>query len=164
MAHKKICKSLSAGTWIDIPFFVISLGFHHNRHAPTDELGSIFEKLGNASNFQPGRDGSIYVGEGDSRPAPPNIHGDNAFLVKLQVPLDNRQSDTTTSILVYDRRRSFEVHIPVKMTDPTKYRLVEYTCRSKGVGGLKMYRWARRVGDWKLAICLDREPVDEIKW
>ena len=34
-----------------------------------------------------------------------------------------------------------------------------------GHGGLKMYRRARRVGDWELSVCLDRTPgAAETRW
>ena len=122
------------------------------------------EKQKKSQSFQLGTNGSIFASEGDCKPVPPNIHGDDAFLVKMQVPIANTATEDLASILVYDRHRSFVAHLPVKLTDPTKYNLIDYTCRNRGVGGLKMYRWAKRIGDWKLAICLDREPVDQMKW
>lgn len=165
--HKKTCKFLANGTWLDVHFHMLILFGAFNRRDNMMDLRAATNKL-SAGTIQDklGRDNPRFRGENDPEcgPPPPNIHGDTAFLVKIQVPLNNSdESDPDTSLLIYDRRRSFDAHVLRKL-DPEKYGLIEYTVRNKGVNGMKMYRWARRTGDWQFSICLDREPEGEVKW
>ena len=96
------------------------------------------------------------------RTAPPNVWGDKLFLVKIQISLGD---GVPTHMMVYDMKRSFQVYLAYE-DEPELFGeiLAEMVGPRGGYGGLKMYRWARRSGDWQLDVCLDREPKTEIKW
>ena len=98
----------------------------------------------------------------DRSTPPPNVWGDKVFLVKIQVGL----GDTPPSnMMLYDRKRSFQVFMrPDDDSERFSAFYREMTGPRGGHGGLKMYRWARRTGDWELSICLDREPLMDTKW
>ena len=33
-----------------------------------------------------------------------------------------------------------------------------------GFLGAKMFRWAKRTGEWEMSVCLDREPKENVQW
>ncbi len=100
---------------------------------------------------------------------PVNVHGDQAFLIKLQRRLSEQEmtmpfispksskSDGYQSILVYDRQRGFRAHV-WNFTNVGVYEQVLGHIWAEE-NQKKMYRWARRVGDHELSVCLDRSPV-----
>ena len=96
-----------------------------------------------------------------SRP-PPNVWGDKPFLMKLQVALGHTPP---SNMVLYDRKRSFEVYL-LSQDNPPLFAafLNEMTGPRGGYEGLKMYRWARRTGDWQFSVCLDRTPPNDAKW
>lgn len=162
--HKKTCKSLSKGSWIDVQFHVLVLGQRINNYDNSADVRAITESLKQETNVKFGRDPRYRDKDDlDCGPPLPNIHGDVAFLIKIQVPLGSKQDDPDNAIMIYDRRRSFDAYLLQKV-EPQKYSLIEYVVRNKGINGMKMYRWAKRTGDWQLSICLDREPSDDIQW
>ncbi len=93
--------------------------------------------------------------------APPNMHGDKLFLVKIQAGMG-----TETTMLIYDRNRTFKEVFFFLEDDPETHAAVLAEIRGPrgGYGGLKMYRWAKRTGDRQLSICLDRPPTMPIAW
>ncbi|KAF9803883.1 hypothetical protein IEO21_09543 [Rhodonia placenta] len=93
---------------------------------------------------------------------PANIHGEKVFLVKLQIGL----SPDAMDVMIYDRQRSFGEVYFAKNEDAQLFADMKAEMRGPrgGYKGVKMYRYAKRVGDWKLNLCLDREPLTEIKW
>ncbi|EIW53186.1 uncharacterized protein TRAVEDRAFT_52321 [Trametes versicolor FP-101664 SS1] len=92
-----------------------------------------------------------------------NVHADKPFLVKLQVGLAGPGRD---NIVVYDRLRSFSQVYVSRRDDPATFAdlVAEMAGPRGGYGGVKMYRWAKRTGDWELSICVDRKPETDIKW
>jgi hypothetical protein len=45
------------------------------------------------------------------------------------------------------------------------YEALDVEVQRTGYMGVKAYRWAKRVSDWEVSVCLDRGPgVDEIQW
>lgn len=88
---------------------------------------------------------------------PPNVYGNAPFLVKIQLDLV-----LGIQMLVYDRQRSFEVFVKVLENSGTFAQIADEI--AAGSHGSKIYRWARRTGEWTLDICLGREPTEEIKW
>lgn len=95
---------------------------------------------------------------------PQNVHGDRAFLIKLQ----HTHGLGEGSFLVYDRKRSFTVYF-MESKAPDVFRKFKAEIEGPrggnyGGGMYKMYRWAKRVGDWELSVCLDKVPQEEIKW
>jgi hypothetical protein len=91
---------------------------------------------------------------------PPNIHGNNVFLVKLQLAITGDSVDR--HILIYDRRRSIEVQmLPSDNGDVYAEAVKEI---KTGWKGLKTYRWARRIGDYQLSVCFDKAPPEDPVW
>ena len=68
-------------------------------------------------------------------------------------------------ILIYDRKRDFQVQL-CRNEDPQGYGTIAQAVRDgPGFQGQKIYRWARRLDDYKLSICTDRVPAkDSIQW
>lgn len=93
----------------------------------------------------------------DPERKPRNAHGNKLFLIKLQLAPDN--------MLIYDRQRTFQVYF-LKDKNPVIFRKFQREMEGPrgGYYGRKMYRWAKRTGDWELSVCLDKEPQEEIKW
>lgn len=141
--HKQICRSLKGGTWHTIAFSRENNPFGEkgmysfivNRFDSLQEKGSTVEK--------PDPD------------VPPNIHKGRAFLVKFQILL----SSEISSMLLYDRQRSFQVHW-MKSEDPGAFVHGLEAMADK----VKIYRWARRVGDRELSVCFDRAPATDPVW
>ena len=96
--------------------------------------------------------------------APPrNVHGDNPFIVKMQLPMSENPG-TGSSMLVYDRQKSVMGYVYAR-DKPREYEMLRKECDEKGqFGGLKMYRYAKRTGDWELSICVEREPEGVVNW
>ena len=66
--------------------------------------------------------------------------------------------------MIYDRQRSIEIYHRLE-ADRSGYEALEMTARRSGYLGQKIYRYAKRTGVKKLAICLDREPnAEATKW
>lgn len=101
--------------------------------------------------------------EAGAPPAPPNECGDRPFLVKLQLEVPGAPPQ---SMMVYDRKRSLGlVYVHRRDDDALFTRLVEEMRGPRGgYGGLKMYRWARRSGEWELSVCVDRQPTSGTEW
>uniref|UniRef100_A0A8H8CHX9 Uncharacterized protein n=1 Tax=Psilocybe cubensis TaxID=181762 RepID=A0A8H8CHX9_PSICU len=88
---------------------------------------------------------------------PPDIHNGKVFLVKFQISL--MQFKDEAHMLIYDRQRSFRgIWKRCKERD-----LFDEAEDSMG-DNLRMYRWARRVGDYQLSVCLDRPPAKDPVW
>ncbi|KAG6909518.1 hypothetical protein DXG01_017075 [Tephrocybe rancida] len=147
--HKRLCRSLKEGTWHTLTFSHASTpmgGMYRaviNRYDSTHEIGSLIE------------------GPEDPNAPPSNIHDEKAFLVKFQISLSQYGMDSSmdSSMLLYDRQKSFQVYW-LKKQDAQIYAKGE-----KAIGdGLKIYRWARRVSDYQLAVCFDKAPVTDPVW
>lgn len=92
--------------------------------------------------------------------SPENIHGNNAFLIKIQKRVTSGPAD---SMMIYDRQRSFNVHL-LSSQDQDVFRHLEDEMTRTGYMGLKIYRWAKRVGEMQLSICVDKPPTQDPKW
>ncbi|KAL6304711.1 hypothetical protein BKA93DRAFT_259447 [Sparassis latifolia] len=145
--HKGMCRSVRGGTWRTVPFVNIMPGHEgHSMYMLTRH------------NF---KDSEVALRNPDETRPPPNIHGTKIFLVKLQIVIPARDFH-----MVYDRQRSFgEVYfLRTKSPEVFSEMISETEGPRGGFGGYKMYRLAKRVSDWELSICLDREPQSEIMW
>ena len=96
----------------------------------------------------------------DPDEVPVNIHGERLFLVKIAL-----RRDAQSSFSIYDRQNSLDVHFlqteNLELFDEIGREM--QGPRGK-YGGAKMYRWARRISDWELSVCVDKEPQTDIKW
>ena len=99
---------------------------------------------------------------GTAPPSPPDVWGDRLFLIKFQIGLG---SAVPPYMMMYDRKRSFQVFtVPQDGAAPFAELLADMRGPRGGYGGIKMYRWARRTGDWEFSVCVDREPQTDTKW
>lgn len=91
----------------------------------------------------------------------PNVHGDKLFLIKLQLA----EEENGDNFLIYDRQRTSEAFF-LEKTDPAGFQKLREEVQGPrgGYHGRKMYRWAKRVSDWELSLCLDKEPREKIAW
>ncbi|KZS94837.1 hypothetical protein SISNIDRAFT_452974 [Sistotremastrum niveocremeum HHB9708] len=137
--HKQTCKDLSQGTWTTMRFLT-----------GAEALPLAGER--NINRFSRFDD----VDEETTLPIgpPQNVHGGKRFVVKIQVNMGSSR--------VYDRRLSLDFFLSAQR-DPVNYMKL---CIAAGTGfkGLKCYRWAKRVSDWELSICLDRPLPQDPKW
>jgi hypothetical protein len=102
------------------------------------------------------------TGSPDDTDPPPNIHGDKVFMIKLQVAV-NSGGGIPPNILIYDRQKSFQVYLMAE-DDADAFREAALAIKMTGWNGLKMYRWAKRTGDFELSVCFDRAPEKDPKW
>ncbi|KAG6891133.1 hypothetical protein C0992_010428 [Termitomyces sp. T32_za158] len=144
--HKKLCRSLKGGTWHTLTFSHANTPFGHMYRAVINRFDSM----------QDIRAQMIESPEDQNTP-PQNIHGEKAFLIKLQISLS--QSGMDSSMLIYDRQKSFQVNW-LKSQDAKVYQEGEKAMGHK----LKIYRWARRVGDYQLTVCFDKAPETDPVW
>ncbi|OSD02564.1 hypothetical protein PYCCODRAFT_1389695 [Trametes coccinea BRFM310] len=155
-AHKPTCRSLKGGRWVKVRFRAVSPGTEgmhvglFNRYTSLARPEDIFATT------------TLPTDPSKAEPFP-NVHGDKPFLIKMQVGLTGPARDT---FMVYDRQRSFGTVFIARMDDPQMFAelLSEMMGSRGGYGGVKMYRWAKRMGDWELGVCIDRQPEGEIKW
>lgn len=153
--HKRECKgkSLAAGSWIDV---ALSASGYPGMYVQSVNAFSAVKGFGNDKLK---KDDAKLRSDADG--PPPNIHGDTPFVIKIQVPAP---AMGRAPIMIYDRRRSVEFFLRLEV-DRKGYEALETTARKTGYLGQKIYRYAKRTGDAKLSICLDREPPAEtIKW
>ncbi|KZS94842.1 hypothetical protein SISNIDRAFT_33345 [Sistotremastrum niveocremeum HHB9708] len=145
-SHKRQCKALSSGVWTTVKFqplldaMPFMAGMHSvnlNRYTRTDEV-----KSGSGGRTK------------ETRNPPPNDHGTKPFIIKIQT--------TQASIRVYDRRRTLDLYLMSK-NDPVNFRRL-HEAAGTGFKGMKCYRWAKRVSDWELSICLDIKLPEDPKW
>ncbi len=153
--HKVACRSLKGGTWHTVQLRASIPGMEGKYVAHISSRTSTSLGLERATTIQP---------VDDSAPPPPNVYGDRPFLVKLQIGLSG--IGTGANMMLYDRKRT--VHAFVYLDDDA-WTFAELVKEMKGPrgghDGVKMYRWARRVGDWELSVCLDRAPgAAETRW
>ncbi|VDB84565.1 unnamed protein product [Peniophora sp. CBMAI 1063] len=153
--HKATCHSLQGGTWTDFAF-VSSPDMNSdkvvdsllNLYAPSSEQHDAH--LQRLNGLQPR----------------PDVHGDRTFLLKVQYVQTDHNGDPPNppQYVVHDRERSLEGYLRSKGRDSPWTTLVKQI--PPMAVGEKIYRWARRTGDWELNICLDREPqgVETLSW
>ncbi|KAL5505057.1 hypothetical protein ACEPAH_7720 [Sanghuangporus vaninii] len=145
--HKRLCNPLSKGTWQTVRFSL--------PEAPEDQVSSMLIINKNAMPSELPKQKIWHLNELPSE----NVHGSTPFIVKIQVPV----LGDINGMMVYDRRRSFVGYI-YREADPSAYACIDNLVRTKGIMGLKIYRWAKMVGDWTLDICLDVEPNEPVQW
>lgn len=112
------------------------------------------------NRFSSGRDLRAAPRRLDPNEIPANMHGERLFLVKITL-----RQDTQDSFSIYDRQNSIDIHF-LKSEDHALFDEMRFEAQGPrgNYGGLKMYRWARRISDWELSLCVDKEPQTNIKW
>ena len=105
------------------------------------------------------------MGAGAGKPAPANAAGERLFLVKFQVGMGGGGGGEPGQMMLYDRKRTFQFFFHRQDDRKLFGEFYREMCGPRGGhGGLKMYRWAKRTGDWELSVCLDRAPTTDTKW
>ncbi|KAL1758281.1 hypothetical protein FB107DRAFT_207452 [Schizophyllum commune] len=146
--HKGFCRTIRGGKWTSVKF---------TTQLQTPEGEPLFVTSINFSSSTP----TPICGPGIPVVTPPNVHGDNAFLVKIQRPGSVvARDDDTAAMMVYDRNRSFQGYITPR-ENPGGYAQVLSLLAG---GRAKIYRWAKRTDDWVLNVCLDRAPATNPPW
>ncbi|KAK0220407.1 hypothetical protein IW262DRAFT_1384355 [Armillaria fumosa] len=153
--HKNFCRSLKGGSWIQFHFVTTMKDIHGKKLCISyvNNQGTMNPTTVNPDNDAP----------------PSNVHGDKPFLIKIQKPLTRipgfavmDDADVPPSLLIYDRQRSFRAHA-IEADNPQAYPMAIREVLM-GKTKLKIYRWAKRVGDFELSVCLDRAPEPEPTW
>lgn len=143
--HKLTCRSLESGLWHTVKFTGIP---------PECKDGTVF--------FE--HDGIHFKGRSDipynlSKEPLPNIHSHKLFLITLRPGTAATGQDV---IIAFDRHYSLIAHIaPEGQAEAYKDIAREVYSRRNDV---YMCRWAKRVGEWELSICIDRKPSDDVSW
>ncbi|KAI0704243.1 hypothetical protein C8T65DRAFT_728205 [Cerioporus squamosus] len=145
------CKSLKGGRWVPITFQAqLPIPSIPGLDPKQMKYMSNMNKFSSFSSHDPTRKVS------DSDAAPPNVWGDRVFMIKLQVGLG-----------IYDdlRPEALLPRLHAEEGQPRVRRVLHGDAGSaRGLQGMKMYRWAKRTGDWELTVCLDRQPQLDTKW
>lgn len=143
--HKLECRRLKGGRWL-------TLRVHNGLKGMDDMYVTTVNRFSNDSDFNAAKRARKI----DPTAVPENVWGDRVFIVKLQVGM---VPGHYPYMMVYDRKRSFEVFVRSEGNVQLFSSFVEEMRGERGGhGGIKMYRWARRSGDWELSVCLDRVP------
>ncbi|RDX40255.1 hypothetical protein OH76DRAFT_1413096 [Lentinus brumalis] len=147
--HKTTCRQLKGGRWCPVRIRAGLPGLTENAHMM---LLNRYTRVA--------ADAAAPVHKIDPNDPPPNVWGERAFIIKLQLNLVSDRPGEPPHMMVYDRKRSFQVFV-LSEDDPDVFLalLEEIAGPRGGYRGAKMYRWARRTGDWGLSICLDRVPA-----
>lgn len=107
--------------------------------------------------------------EADLAP-PANTHGPAPFIVKVQLSSPRAQGPAypvlqaaqqlsdESALLIYDKRKSFEVHVMKDVEVLNEFVKIADVVRAKGHRGLKVFMWAVRTGDSTVQLCLDQFP------
>jgi hypothetical protein len=140
--HKLLCRSIASGTW-----YTVTL-----EPNPLSELSGLSSI--SINRYDDWEDSSSIHGGESRNQIPTNIHGDNHHIVKLQLPMGRMDH-----MFLYDREKSFQAFLRQdKNPDAFAELVVE-------MGNWpKLYRWAKRVGDWEWKICVNRGPQPEPRW
>ena len=138
--HKAVCSPIAKGTWVTADLRGGYSGSTINRHATVPEI-STTKSFTNAHVPQK------------------NVHGTTPFIVKLQHP-----PGSSMPIMCYDRMRSFTNMIS-RESNPAAFDMVVGEIHGcSAFGGQKTYRWAKRLDEWHLSICVDVEPKGPFQW
>ncbi|KAF9445849.1 hypothetical protein P691DRAFT_734285 [Macrolepiota fuliginosa MF-IS2] len=155
-SHKHLCRSIASGKW-----YTVTLDRNPVAQIMHEVFGSNIPSSmpkWNINRFDSTTDEGLDGGDLMDASAPPNKYDeDEHFLVKIQVPIGSARKPR--SMFIYDRQRSFEMHL-LSEREPEAF---EAALGAMG-NNLKIYRWARRVGDFQWKICFDRAPERDPLW
>ena len=150
--HKPLCNSLKGGTWTRVK---VTPESPEMRKFPGKKFSMAYINHSSTEPIQMHYDGTITT--------PPNIHGDRPFMVKIQKPY-GFDSEGDPAMLIYDRQRTIHLYI-WKEENGAAWELGERAIRDLPVGKrMKIYRWAKRIGELEMSICFDRLPVQDPQW
>ncbi|KAG7091272.1 hypothetical protein E1B28_010322 [Marasmius oreades] len=151
--HKVTCKSLKGGTWR-----TVELGTANDLFSELTGSGQGQDMFFSTLNFQDPLRGRNSASIKSSSSTPPNIHGNTPFLVKIQ----RSMGSDNDPMLVYDRQKSFQMQL-IRSKDVGSHTEALRQMNDSATG-LKIYRWAKRIGDLQFSICFDRPPPSDPLW
>ncbi|KAH8798446.1 hypothetical protein DL96DRAFT_1639411 [Flagelloscypha sp. PMI_526] len=164
--HRTLCRSLKGGTWVTIPLTSWPSAFASLMPDGEFFSGSLDEML--RAEKRPNHKDTDHIHKVNSakKPeVPSNIHGEKPFVIKLQSGVLPGARKGGRNMMIYDRQRSFQLYFDEPENDARVFDQVLYEMHTNGVsGGMKMYRYAKRTGDWEISLCVDRGPVGEVPW
>ncbi|KAF9004442.1 hypothetical protein BDZ89DRAFT_1080548 [Hymenopellis radicata] len=144
--HKEHCTYMKGATWVSV-----KISTSVNIQGEKKRIGYI------------SADQSLEIGE-DGPPL--NIYTDKPFAVKLQRQLKadevdrklpgNVQINEEKCMLVYDYPKSVRGYVMESENVEVYQKVLD--AMMTGEDTRKMYRWATRVGDYELKVCVDRDP------
>lgn len=137
--HKPTCRSLKGGTWKTLTFEIPNALLINNRETYDDAV----KRRGTPRAATDG--------------PPPDIHNGKLFLVKFQISLFDFKEKA--HMVIYDRQRSFN-GLWRRCRERELFDEAELSMGNE----LRMYRWAKRVGDYQLSVCFDRTPSKNPPW
>ncbi|KAF9065037.1 hypothetical protein BDP27DRAFT_1298548 [Rhodocollybia butyracea] len=147
--HKTMCNSLKGAEWVTVTFSTVPTDIRiANAMGQKMYLSYVNRRTSDMSNTQ-----TIEFDPDNPIPPPPNIHGDNPFLVKIH---------KGGSMMIYDRTRSMEVYLCSDVDQEGYGKAMAQM--STGFSGLKIYRWAKRTGETTLSVCLNKAPPKDPLW
>ncbi|VDB84566.1 unnamed protein product [Peniophora sp. CBMAI 1063] len=150
--HKVACRDMQGGTWTDFVFTDAPSFNGQKLYAAIVSSSATPRKIAKTK---------MHGGDGEVDP-PPNKHGDRAFLIKIQRTKDSLTPQLPPQQSVYDRLRTMSGYLEPE-SNVSAWSAFEREIPPQAVN-VKIYRWARRIGDWGLSICLDRPPKEKIPW
>ena len=156
--HKTHCKSLKGGTWRTIKLSVCPPGFENMYTTNINRF---------ASSLSP----HTSIKKPDPNTPLLNIHGSRVFLIKMQFAemrgTPHHGRPVPKNMMIYDRKRSVDGYFVQDDDDVELFEEFEYEMKMTPRGtprAVKMYRYAKRVSDWELSVCLDKLPQTVIRW
>ena len=115
--HKHVCRPLNTGTWITLSFRLHMPGMEHM-------INTIVTHTGGLRQVFP-----------EDRDPPPDIHGDEPFIVKLQLGLSQIGVPVPGSVMtVYDKGKSIYGYV-VRQDCPDGHARASRECLRTGLCG-----------------------------
>jgi len=149
--HKQFCKNRSRISWVSLPI------------APTSEEPRFNEtniRIANIDTHAPLHLNALEAHDPTATGPPANTHASAPFIAKIQ--LDNR---TRATLMIYDQYRTFEAWTFLHTCGKDFWERLEGIIRRRGtLGGVKLFVWLKRKGDWEFSIALDEFPDQAIAW
>ena len=141
--HKLVCKKIANATWASLPF-----------------KDSSSAALGFSTTINWNYNQKDVVSSKASGNPPPNNHGSNVFLIKMQMEMQHR-----SSIMIYDQSRAFQIDLHKARIAPDIWNIFDRLMLEKGISsGLKIFLWAKRKSEWELSVAIDPTPNQTVGW
>ncbi|KAF5352281.1 hypothetical protein D9758_011972 [Tetrapyrgos nigripes] len=149
--HKSMCNSLKSGKNLHLVTM-------NHRSKPSVDNATITSSLDPAA-----------TGTASSTAIPSNIYGSKPFLIKIQrqvtppgMNVNNLKNNPNSTMMIYDEQRTANFWL-INGDDKEAFGTALEETKT-GPRGLKVYRWAKRVGDLELSVCIDKGPVRDPQW
>ncbi|KAG8928925.1 hypothetical protein FRC01_005171 [Tulasnella sp. 417] len=152
-AHKRSCRTLDGAAWETFPI---------DMSGPFSDMPSYPTKFSNRDPIGgvPGSKTTQY-GRNPAKVPPMKKASAEPFLLKIQ---DNN----SPWLMIYDRSRELDAFFKREENDLTgKWVELKNLMETKGIKvglNMKIYCWAKRIGERELSVALDRVPDQDVPW